>query len=99
MDRCGGVQVIPRYAARRDTTEPEIILALEQMGFHVEQVSAPGIPDLILSRGGQFYLAEVKTGKGRLTKAQSVFHAAHRAQIPILRTVEQAIEWARRLDR
>lgn len=91
--------MIPRYAARRDTTEADIILALEQMGFHVEQISAPGIPDLILSRAGQWYLAECKTGKGRLTKAQAVFHSAARASIPILRTVEQAIEWARRLDR
>ena len=89
--------MIPRYAARRDTTEPEIIMALEQMGFHVEQISAPGLPDLLLSRAGQWLVAEVKTGKGRLTKAQHVFHGAARAPIPILRTVEQAVEWARGL--
>lgn len=89
--------MIPRYAARRDTTEPEIIMALERMGFHVEQISAPGLPDLLLSRAGQWLVAEVKTGKGRLTKAQHVFHGAARAPIPILRTVEQAVEWARGL--
>ena len=89
--------MIPRYAARRDTTEPEIIMALEQMGFHVEQISAPGLPDLLLSRAGQWAVAEVKTGKGRLTKAQHVFHGAAKAPIPILRTVEQAVEWARSL--
>lgn len=89
--------MIPRYAARRDTTEPEIIMALEQMGFHVEQISAPGLPDLLLSRAGQWLVAEVKTGKGRLTKAQHVFHGAAKAPIPILRTVEQAVEWARGL--
>ena len=89
--------MIPRYAAKRDTTEPEIIMALEQMGFHVEQISAPGLPDLLLSRAGQWLVAEVKTGKGRLTKAQHVFHGAAKAPIPILRTVEQAVEWARGL--
>ena len=89
--------MIPRYAARRDTTEPEIIMALERMGFHVEQISAPGIPDLLMSRAGQWYVAEAKTGKGRLTKAQHVFHGAAKAPIPILRTVEQAVEWARGL--
>lgn len=89
--------MIPRYAARRDTTEPEIIMALEQMGFHVEQISAPGIPDLLMSRAGQWYVAEAKTGKSRLTKAQHVFHGAAKAPIPILRTVEQAVEWARGL--
>ena len=89
--------MIPRYAAKRDTTEPEIIMALEQMGFHVERVSAPGFPDLALSRGNRWYLAECKTGKRRLTKAQTYFHAVAKAQIPILRTVEQAVEWARGL--
>lgn len=89
--------MIPRYAAKRDTTEPEIIMALEQMGFHVEQISAPGLPDLLISRGGQWYVAECKTGKRRLTKAQHVFHGAARAPIPILRTVEQAVAWARGL--
>lgn len=89
--------MIPRYKAQRDTTEPDIIMALEQMGFHVEQISAPGLPDLLLSRAGQWLVAEVKTGKGRLTKAQHVFHGAARAPIPILRTVEQAVEWARGL--
>lgn len=89
--------MIPRYAARRDTTEPEIIMALEQMGFHAEQISAPGLPDLLLSRAGQWFVCEVKTGKGRLTKAQHVFHGAAKAPIPILRTVEQAVEWARGL--
>lgn len=72
-------------------------MALEQMGCHVEQISAPGLPDLLISRGGQWYVAECKTGKGRLTKAQHVFHGAARAPIPILRTVEQAVAWARGL--
>ena len=86
-----------RWAARRDQSEDDIVLALEQMGFHVERVSAPGFPDLCLSRAGRFYLAECKTGKGRLTKAQTFFHAAARAPIPILRTVDQAVAWARGL--
>lgn len=83
-----------RWAARRDQSEDDIVLALEQMGFHVERVSAPGFPDLALSRAGRWYLAEVKTGKARLTKAQVVFHGAARAPIPILRTVDQAVAWA-----
>lgn len=86
-----------RWAARRDQSEDEIVLVLEQHGFHVEKISAPGVPDLILSRANRWYLAEVKTGKARLTKAQTFFHAAARAPIPILRTVEQAVAWARGL--
>ena len=72
-------------------------MALEQHGFEVTKVSAPGLPDLLLSRAGQHYLAECKTGKKGLTKAQIDFHKRSRAPIPILRTVEQAVEWARGL--
>lgn len=84
-----------RYAARRDESEDDIVRALEQMGFHVARVSAPGFPDLCLSRAGRWFLVECKTDKGRLTKAQTLFHAAARAPIPILCTVDQAVAWAR----
>ena len=56
--------MIPRYAARRDTTEPEIIMALEQMGFHVEQISAPGLPDLLLSRAEGGWSRRSRPAKG-----------------------------------
>lgn len=84
-----------RRAAKRDITEPEIVGALEQMGFVVDRVSAPGFPDLVLSRGNRFWLVECKTGKGRLTKAQTYFHGRHKAIVPILRSIDDAIEWSK----
>lgn len=86
---------IPRFAAKRDLTEPEIILVLQAHGFHVQQVSAQGLPDLLLSRAGCWYVAECKTGKRGLTPAQVAFHGDARAPIPIFRTVEDAVTWAR----
>ena len=86
-----------RRAARRDTTEPEIVAALEGMGYVVDRVSAPGFPDLVLSRGNRFWLAECKTGKGRLTKAQNYFHDRHKAVVPIFRSIDDVIAWSARV--
>ena len=86
--------MIPRFG-RRDLVEEDIITTLERCGFHVERISAAGIPDLLLSRGGRWFVAEVKGAKGRLTKAQNIFHQQARAPIPILRSIEQAVEWSR----
>jgi Holliday junction resolvase len=83
-----------RYACRRDTTEPEIVTALERLGFVVDRVSAAGFPDLVLSRNGNFWLAECKTGKGRLTKSQTYFHGRHKAKVPVFRRVEDVLEWS-----
>jgi hypothetical protein len=89
--------MIPRYKAQRDATEPLIVTAFEQMGFSVTRLSANGLPDLLLSRAGEWHLIECKAGRNGLNKAQNVFHDAARAPIPIIRTVEQAVEWARNL--
>lgn len=82
-----------RYNARRDSNEASIIEALERMGCHVEQISGPGLPDLLVSRAGRWYVAEIKTAKGRKTKAQNKFAEAARAHVEILRTVDDAADW------
>jgi len=86
--------VIPKFG-KRDDVEADIIGVLHQMGFQVERLSGPGVPDLLLSRAGRWLVAEIKGPKGRLTKAQTIFHQQARANIPILRSVEQAVEWSR----
>lgn len=82
-----------RYAAKRDANEAEIVATLERMGCHVEQISGPGLPDLLVSRAGRWYVAEIKAPKGRKTKAQEKFSEAARAHVEILRSVEDAAEW------
>lgn len=86
-----------RYDARRDKSERIIIDALEKCGFHVTRISAPGVPDLLLSRAGQWAVAEVKTGRKTLTPAQIHFHEKAFAGIPILRTIEDVIAFSRRM--
>jgi len=88
-----------RRAAKRDGPEPAIIRALETCGFAVERVSDAGLPDLLLSRAGRWYVVEVKARYGKLTPAQERMRARARAEIPIFRTVEDAITWANTLQK
>lgn len=83
-----------RRAARRDANEPEIITALEQLGFAVERVSSPGIPDLLMSRAGQWYVAECKTDGGTPTPAQIATRKRARATIPTFRSIEDVVAWS-----
>jgi Holliday junction resolvase len=90
-----GKQDTLRRAARRDANEAQIVTALEQMGFSVERVNSPGIPDLLLSRAGQWYVAEVKTKDGRPTAAQIAMRQKAKAIVPVFRTIDDAAAWAR----
>jgi hypothetical protein len=83
-----------RLNARRDSNERIIIEALEARGFSVTQINGRGVPDLLLSKGGHCWLAEVKTPKGKLNPAQQMWHERWLGPAPvILRTVEEAMAW------
>lgn len=84
---------IHRRNPRRDRNEPEIMAELRAYGFQVEQVSGTGVPDLLLSRAGRWYTAEIKSEGEKLTEAQRAFHARAKAHIPVLRTAEDVGEW------
>lgn len=71
----------PRYAARRDANDAEIVAALEGVGCLVQSISAEGVPDLLVfsPHTGKVHLIEVKDGtqpasKRKLKPAQVVFH-------------------------
>lgn len=49
-----------RRAARRDESEPEIVLALEAVGATVQRLSATGVPDLLVGWRRGMWLLEVK---------------------------------------
>jgi len=59
---------LQRWAAKRDTSEPAIVRALELAGFHVERLAKP--VDLAVRRGwyppGVNVLLEVKTPRGKI---------------------------------
>ena len=88
---------LPRFAARRDATEPDIVDALESLGFHVERLSEPGIPDLLLSRRHRWYVAECKTPRGRATKSQNAFRLRALGPVAVFREVGDVLAWEREL--
>lgn len=71
---------LARHAARRDENEPEIRKRFAAHGWHTEQVSGKGMPDLVCMKSvrhfGQtrptpvLFLCDVKMPKGRLKPAQ-----------------------------
>jgi hypothetical protein len=79
-DRLGAEMSLHRYAARRDENEPEIRARFARHGWHTEQVSGTGMPDLICMKAvrhfGQtraapvLFLCDVKTQTGGFKPAQ-----------------------------
>lgn len=81
-----------QQAARRDSNEVAIKGALEAIGATVVQISQKGLPDLLVGFRGDTYLLEVKTAKGKLTKAQIEFGAAWQGKpVHVVRSVEDAL--------
>ncbi len=73
-----------RRAAKRDTSEPEVIDTLERLGWSVGRWSAKGAPDLVIAKDHWLFLVECKTGKGKLTEDQQAWHARWRGLKPII---------------
>lgn len=86
---------VHRYAAKRDSNEPEIIAELVGYGASVQKLSAPGVPDLLVGYRGGNYLVEVKAPKtGRLTEEQRTWHEDWLGAPPIiLTTADEAAVW------
>ncbi len=75
---------------KRDTVETPIRQALAAVGATVFQVSGKGAPDVIVFYRGYVYSAEIKTGKGKLTAAQTEAGAGR--LWAIWRTVDDALK-------
>jgi hypothetical protein len=84
---------LPRYAAKRDISEPEIVRALEQCGFSVERMDTP--VDLLVSFRQHCWLVECKTGKGKLNANQKAFLDRWKGPpVVVLRDAQEAIDFA-----
>lgn len=68
---------------RRDTSEPEIIAALQAVGAIVKQISGDGLPDLLVCWRGRWLPIEVKSKGGRVRDKQRIY--------PIARTAAEAL--------
>ena len=77
-------------AGRRDYSESAIAGALVKAGCAVEYaVKRPY--DLIVGRGGQNYLIEVKTGNAPLRLSQVEFQKTWPGQYAVVRSAEEAL--------
>lgn len=92
---------VPSYRAKRDANEREIIDALESEGCAVQQLSAPGVPDLLcwIPDAESFELVEVKMPGKTLTPTQEHWWNAWTAKggrCPwILSSASEARHWLR----
>lgn len=88
---------MPRHAAKRDASEPEIVSALQQCGFSVVRLDTP--VDLLVGFRGRCWPVECKSGnKGygkALNKNQAEFDAGWRGpRVVVLHSAQDAIDWA-----
>lgn len=85
------------HAKKADRNQPEIVKALREEGCQVQHLHAvgAGCPDLLCSVNGWNFLVEVKDGEKaasaqRLTEDQVVWHRGWKAEVHIVRNVEEA---------
>lgn len=82
---------VRRQAAKRDGNEGEIIKALRDAGATVQQLSAEGVPDLLVGYKTNNILIEVKMPGAGLTEPQEKWHEKWRGTVWVVYTVEMAL--------
>lgn len=83
---------LPKYAARRDTNEREIVIVLRTVGAQVYRLSAPGLPDLIVNHDGKTTFLEVKARRGEMTAAQrETLRFWEGAPVHVVRSPDEAV--------
>ena len=89
---------MPRYAARIDDNQPEIVTALQNAGASVQHLHAVGggCPDILIGWRGVNLLAEIKDGSKppsarKLTPSQKDWHDEWRGQKAIICSVDEAL--------
>lgn len=81
-----------RIAAKRDTTEPDIVDALRKVGATVTILSQRGVLDLLVGFRGKFTLLECKSPGGKLTEDQDKFIKIHSGcPMAVVETPEEAL--------
>ncbi len=84
---------MPRWAAKVDRNQVEIVSVLRQAGASVLVLSrvGQGCADLGIGFRGFTYFLEVKTDKGKLTPAEQEFMDTWRGHYAIVRTPDDAL--------
>ena len=83
----------PRWDARVDANQAEIVAALRAVGASVVVLSrvGQGCADLAAGIREQTYFLEVKTDSGKLTPAEQEFMQMWRGHYAIVRTPDEAL--------
>ena len=84
----------PRWAAKVDNNQAEIVEALRAIGASVLVLSRVGMgcADLAVGYRGVTYFLEIKTDKGKLTPAEQEFMEQWNGHYCIVRTVDEALK-------
>jgi len=89
---------MPKFAARVDANQAQIVAALRKVGATVTPTHAAGagFPDITVGFRGVNYLMEVKDGvkppsAQKLTTAQVKWHGMWRGQVDIVSTDAEAL--------
>lgn len=87
-------------ARKIDANQPSIVKFFRGLGYSVAITSGAGdgFPDLVIGKGGQNWLIEIKDGdkpksQQKLTEKQVKFHGEWRGQISVINSVEAAERW------
>ena len=88
---------MPKYAARVDDNQSEIIEALRKVGASVQPLSTVGfgVPDILVGYQGRNHLLEIKDGRKplsaqKLTPMQVRWHEEWRGNSAVVNSVEAA---------
>lgn len=82
---------LPRYSAKRDANEPEIVKAFERLNCKVVKLSMRDIPDLLVSVCKTNVLVEVKDEKAKLKPGQELFHKEWPSHVYVVRNVVEVV--------
>jgi len=88
---------VPKYAAKRDKSEPGIVKVLRQCGFSVELMNKP--VDALVGFRGVMWAVEIKTGRKGYGKSlnanQQAFADGWRGPpVVVLHDEQEAMDWA-----
>lgn len=84
---------MPKYAARRDSTEADIVRGLEACGWDCVYLSSGDLPDLLVRQRstGRLALLEVESGHYKRRRKQSQKDMLERWGVPIVTTLDEAL--------
>tara|TARA_R110000782_G_scaffold218427_1_gene305814 strand:- start:30435 stop:30761 length:327 start_codon:yes stop_codon:yes gene_type:complete len=92
-------QTVPKFAAKVDANQSEIVAGLRAFGCTVAAAHAVGrgFPDLVVGYRGETFLIEVKDGNKppsarKLTTAQVEWHAAWRGHVAVVCNLSEALD-------